>query len=255
MKSESNKENGLAPVTVSRSSTKDQRKQQDVIVVGRTPQWYAEVNTKQKASRGEVQNIAFVKTLIKNCIDKVNYREDTDDCFAALRDKLHKMEFYPALSDVLIKKSKILESEGLSQIFDGSHEQMFPWDIKSDAEALWRRWMDGDIDGNLMRGLEPTKSPTSRYRLKQDYNQKKKSSNAIGDNGLMNGQWWPNRVCAWRDGAHGSQQAGIHGQGGIGAFSIVVSGGYDDDKDYGEVCGLTNPPSHHHPLNDLNSGT
>lgn len=50
------------------------------------------------------------------------------------------------------------------------------------------------------------------------------SSKRFGDNGLQVGQWWPFRICALRDGAHGAMQAGISGGIETGAFSIVVSG-------------------------------
>lgn len=46
----------------------------------------------------------------------------------------------------------------------------------------------------------------------------------FGHNGLAVGQWWPLRICALRDGAHGSSQGGIAGNSEVGAWSIVVSG-------------------------------
>lgn len=49
------------------------------------------------------------------------------------------MEFYPFLTVELTKQSRILELEGLSQIFNGPSKDMFPWDIRVDAEALWGR--------------------------------------------------------------------------------------------------------------------
>lgn len=64
----------------------------------------------------------------------------------------------------------------------------------------------------------------------------KKSSNVPGPNGLINGPWWFNRMCVLRDGAHGEQEAGIHGQTGKGAFSVVVAAGEYADGDHGEVC-------------------
>lgn len=72
------------------------------------------------------------------------------------------------------------------------------------------------------------------YSLDKAYTEKK-SSNVAGHNNLTNGQWWPLRICALRDGAHGEQEAGIHGQTGKGAFSVVVAAGGYADKDHGEV--------------------
>ena len=48
--------------------------------------------------------------------------------------------------------------------------------------------------------------------------------NVFGHNGLTVGQWWPYRICALRDGAHGATQGGIAGSVHGGAYSIVVSG-------------------------------
>jgi hypothetical protein len=72
------------------------------------------------------------------------------------------MEFYPFLTEVLIKKSKVLEAEGLLQIFDGPSQDTFPWDVQSDAEALWRRWIDREFDGHLMRGIEILRGVTDK---------------------------------------------------------------------------------------------
>ena len=48
--------------------------------------------------------------------------------------------------------------------------------------------------------------------------------NVFGHNGLTVGQWWPYRICALRDGAHGATQGGIAGSVESGAYSVVVSG-------------------------------
>lgn len=55
----------------------------------------------------------------------------------------------------------------------------------------------------------------------------KVSPKYYGNGDLMNGQWWPLEICALRDGAHGQTQAGISGEKGEGAYSVVVSGGHD----------------------------
>ena len=58
---------------------------------------------------------------------------------------------------------------------------------------------------------------------------------------LVNGQWFASWMCALRDGAHGSAQAGIYGQSGNGgAFSIVLAGRYKDvdNGDVVEYCGV-----------------
>jgi len=59
------------------------------------------------------------------------------------------------------------------------------------------------------------------YKLKHKFD--KVASDVIGRNGLQVGQWWPLRICALRDGAHGAMQAGIAGGATEGTYSIVVS--------------------------------
>lgn len=53
------------------------------------------------------------------------------------------------------------------------------------------------------------------------------------------GQWFPNRRAAHEAGVHRPTQAGICGTKATGAESIVVSGGYRDDRDYGDVIVYT----------------
>ncbi len=53
------------------------------------------------------------------------------------------------------------------------------------------------------------------------------------------GQWFPNRRAAHDAGVHRPLQAGICGTKATGAESIVVSGGYPDDRDYGDVIVYT----------------
>ena len=69
--------------------------------------------------------------------------------------------------------------------------------------------------------------------------------NVAGHNGLQMGQWWPLRHCALRDGAHGSVMSGIAGGERTGAFSVVVSAGYEGmDEDHGDIVHYSAPNSH-----------
>ncbi|KAL9100123.1 MAG: hypothetical protein Q9163_004466 [Psora crenata] len=89
---------------------------------------------------------------------------------------------------------------------------------------------------DVMRGIIISDAGRRTYRLDPDFRPPPRDSNVIGHNGLEVGQWWPLRVCAIRDGAHGAMIAGIAGGSNTGAFSIVVSSEYADlDKDYGET--------------------
>jgi hypothetical protein len=212
-------------------------------------EWYLNINTNEKFPRGDKATLDHVRQLIKNCIDAVKNNGDKEKWFSELRTKIHDMDLYKWLSAVLVKKSKVLEPEGLREIIDGPDKDLFPFDIAADAEALWNRWMGGDIDGSLLRGIVITKTVTdtgaknTSYRIEAGY-PKKRSANVVGTNSLMNGQWWPQRICALRDGAHGAMEAGISGQAEKGAFSIVLSHGQYADEDHGEVCPFPHPPPH-----------
>jgi putative restriction endonuclease len=53
--------------------------------------------------------------------------------------------------------------------------------------------------------------------------------------GYSVGQWFESRINLSIAGVHRPTQAGISGSGDEGADSIVLSGGYEDDEDYGDV--------------------
>ena len=219
-------------------------------------EWYLNINTKEKFPRGDKATLDHAKQLITNCIDATKNNGDSKKCFSELRSKIHEMELYKFVTPILVKKSKVLEPEGLLQVFDGPDKNIFPWDIAADAEALWLRWMSGDLDGFLLRGIVTTKtvneegSKKTAYSIQKEW--KKKSANVSGPNGLINGQWWPSRICALRDGAHGAIEGGISGQADKGAFSIVVSKGSDyADQDHGEVLTPPPPPPPHSPSKPL----
>lgn len=63
------------------------------------------------------------------------------------------MPLHKFLSPILIKKSRVMEEPGLPAIFQNEEGVEFPYDLKADALTLWNRWMEGDIDGYLLRGL------------------------------------------------------------------------------------------------------
>lgn len=52
--------------------------------------------------------------------------------------------------------------------------------------------------------------------------------------GIKVGEWWADRLTCRQWGAHFPHVAGIAGQSNVGAQSVVLSGGYEDDKDEGE---------------------
>ncbi|OSC96940.1 hypothetical protein PYCCODRAFT_1481613 [Trametes coccinea BRFM310] len=68
--------------------------------------------------------------------------------------------------------------------------------------------------------------------------------------GVKVGDKFDDRRALFRAGVHAVLRAGIHGQQDRGAFSIVMSGGYEDDQDYGSTViyvgtgGLEKPGGH-----------
>lgn len=52
--------------------------------------------------------------------------------------------------------------------------------------------------------------------------------------GVQVGEWWLDRLDCRQWGAHFPHVAGIAGQSGVGAQSVVLSGGYEDDMDEGD---------------------
>jgi hypothetical protein len=219
-------------------------KEEELNIRWRSAEWYAEINpakTRKDLKRSDEMAIAqYFRSEVRDCIEAQKIGKDTSVPFSRLRTRIHEMEFYRFLDRALIKKSKILEPHGLRQIIDGPDNRIFPYDIRADAEVLWRRWMSGDLDYLLLRGIITKKktasSGQSRISDKLDKSYEwRKSANEVGSNGLINGQWWPTRLAVLRDGGHGAQEAGIHGQTGKGAYSIVIASSEYGDEDKGEV--------------------
>ena len=77
---------------------------------------------------------------------------------------------------------------------------------------------------HVMRGIVVTEGSRRTYLLDRNYRPAPRDCKIVGNNGLTVGDWWPFRICALRDGAHGAIQAGIAGSSQTGAYSVVVSG-------------------------------
>lgn len=173
-------------------------------------EWYERIDMKQKYARSDLESLKYVKSLIQKCEadTRKNDRDELQSVFSRLRQRLHQMEFYDFLSGVLVKRSKLLEDDGLPSIFSGSNGVQYPWDIRADSLSLYQRWFAGVIDPHLMRGIETKSSRTAKGKetksrsLQKGY-QNRASCNHVGAGHLQNGQWWPLQICAMRDGAHG----------------------------------------------------
>ncbi|SLM36851.1 SRA-YDG [Lasallia pustulata] len=210
-------------------------------------EWYERIDMKQKYARSDLESLKYLKALIQKCeaSAKQDDRDEFQSVVSKLRQRLHQTQFYDFISGVLVKKSKLLEDEGLPSIFSGSSGVQYPWDIRADSLSLYQQWLSGVTDPHLLRGIETKTNRTANgketksRRLQKEY-QNRFSCNHVGAGGLQNGQWWPLQICAMRDGAHGEIEGGIHGQPGKGAYSVVLSsGGYADvdDGDTLKYCG------------------
>lgn len=81
-----------------------------------------------------------------------------------------------------------------------------------------------DLDlKHIMRGILISDKSRRTYELDRNYQPGRRDCRVVGHNGLEVGDWWPLRICALRDGAHGAMQAGIAGSSNDGAYSIVIS--------------------------------
>ena len=182
------------------------------------PEWYDTINSKERYSRGDLQYLKYFFTLISNVESDAMIGRDVTQTLKKIRHRLQEMEFFPALSLMLVKKSGLLDRKGLPLIFENRVRGVHvPGDIRADADILFRKWMSGQIDPHLLRGLV-TKTGTAKgekchksHSTEKDF-AGKVSCNHVGAGNLVNGQWWPLQLCAIRDGAHGEVEAGIHGQ-------------------------------------------
>jgi hypothetical protein len=127
---------------------------------------------------------------------------------------------------------------------------MFPPYLRADAQGLLTRWAIGDYEASLFRGIKSTKETwaNGKSRISNSTVDKEykflKSAKVFGDCvvviktrqlvDLINGQWFTNRACAYRDGAHGELEAGVCGEKGEGAYSIVLANAGYADEDHGE---------------------
>ncbi|KAG2756633.1 hypothetical protein P692DRAFT_20527952 [Suillus brevipes Sb2] len=69
--------------------------------------------------------------------------------------------------------------------------------------------------------------------------------------GAPYGTTWKTRTECFNAGVHRQMEPGIHGDKYEGAFSIVVSGQYKDDKDYGDTILYTGSGGHHQKSNGM----
>ncbi|KAK4627278.1 hypothetical protein CLAFUW4_04520 [Fulvia fulva] len=212
------------------------------------PEWY----TKLKPA-GLVKGEGDADGMLKNARDyikkaKESYHDDNsakppEHYFNELREVLHKLTFKEVNAQLLRNNRMMHNEDSLPQIFDRRFGGGVKWpeDIKADAEELYQKWRRRDFDTDMMRGINFTiAGQQGGDSIKPGA---KRDAKRAGNNGLVNGQWWPTLVCAVRDGAHGATVAGIAGEKDTGAYSCFISGGGEHsypDIDEGEIvqyCG------------------
>lgn len=152
---------------------------------------------------------------------------DHERIFDRMRRDLHELQLSKTPSESRNVVTRYLDDDsGFPAIVRSS---IVPWDIRLDAEMLLLRWQRDDFNPELDRGIierrtqardENGTSGLSRT-LNKSYPHKL-SPKFEGEGHLRNGQWWPWRIAAIRDGAHGEIEAGIFGYNGV-AVSIVLS--------------------------------
>lgn len=176
---------------------------------------------------------------------------DVSEPLQYLTQFIHMMEFCDNLCYGLLNDAGLLKNKGLLAVMN-NHNGGFPVDLKDDCKVLFTRFSKKDCGNELLRGIQlksrDKKKQTnsgledmSYYTksLEPDYKHRK-NAHIFGNNELVNGQWWPLRICMVRDGAHGEHEAGISGSKTEGAFSVVLSDAGYHNIDNGttvEYCG------------------
>lgn len=148
--------------------------------------------------------------------------------------------------------------ERLQKIIQERH--LFPEDLVATAELLYQKFESESwgasagirrasvteggpppdhpiwgVDGIMHGARMVTDAKKINYVLDDRYWDEKRNARVFGDNGLTPGDWFPRVVIANFKGAHSGGMRGICGDPERGAFSIVVSGQYDEDLDEGDV--------------------
>ena len=179
----------------------------------------------------ELQNI---RSLMDDC-RRLKILKELPELYNKIRSQLHKARHFH-VDEKILKRSRILNMSGLPGIFCSGVQHQYPFDIRADSKELAVRWRHREFDPDILRHV--IFKNTKHGKLDED--RVKFGANHVGDGDLVNGQWFPLWLCAVRDGAHGSTQAGIYGKKGHGAYSIVMAGAYEDTDcgDVIEYCGV-----------------
>ena len=101
-----------------------------------------------------------------------------------VRERLQRMEFFTTLSPITVKKSGLLSNEGLPKIIENRVQGVdFPLDIRSDADLLFRKWISGQIDPHIPRGIV-TKKGTGKQETTSMTTSHGKKTGLLNNEGL-----------------------------------------------------------------------
>ncbi|KAF2454745.1 PUA-like domain-containing protein [Lineolata rhizophorae] len=177
--------------------------------------------------------------------------------FNHVRSLVHKFKFTEATAKE-IRGARMLHNDGgLKRLISPAPGIHVPWDIRADAEELYHKWAMEDFDTDLLRGIDMrtsvASSTTKKYgtiedsratdRIRKDYPGRRYAYH-YGNNGHVNGSWYPTQLSMVRDGLHGATQGGIYGERSKGVYSIILSGGnHYEDEDNGDDIWYTGTDS------------
>ena len=185
--------------------------------------------------------------MVTICKEEFNFPEIYVDRAKALLEKWES-ENWGAV--VVVKDEAASESESDVNVSDVSVGKKGKRAQSSKADKPNKRTSqypspDHPIWGEhgICHGLYRKQTKPALNRL---YNQR--LANVFGHNNIKVGAWFPLQLAALFNGAHGRSQAGICGTEEAGAYSVVVSGQYDDlDEDYGNSLYYSGSGSHDNP--------
>jgi hypothetical protein len=232
-----------SPASASSTSVQD-------LGIAALPEWYL----KAKAPVGHHalsswrklwDQLDHLKVSVKACENAANPEERTA-AVNKVSELLHSLEFFKVNAFALSKYKMLHEGQGLKKIAEFHQTSFnFPWYLRADAQELYNKWLNRQWDPDMFRGIK-NMIKGKETKGGQSIDEKHKLDwRFFGEGNFVVGQWWANQICAVRDGAHGSAQAGIAGIKTTtttpgGATSIVLSEGHKEDVDDGEeiwYCG------------------
>ena len=209
--------------------------------------WYTDAAVPKRYTRSQLQNLLYLRTLVVKVQQQAKQTSsEMPNLLGLLRTRLSEIALYDDVSAALIQDSKLLEEGGLPDIINKKGFN-FPKDLCADAQAQFRKWVIGEFDPDLFRGIEYKNHTSKTGRVSTSRNLEagykfKVAPGYVGQGDLTNGQWWPLQICLLRDGAHGLTEGGISGNRGGVAHSVIVSNSGYADIDNGaqiEYCGTS----------------